>query len=329
MAGVAVPWSPDAVFPPFEALTLAFPPDYDGPVVATLVRRRADAPPGRAVLYIHGFVDYFFQAHMAEEWRAQGYHFYALDLRKHGRSLRDDPHPNFCRSVDEYYPEITAALDLIAAEDGRDLTVLNGHSTGGLICALYAHEGARRERIGALFLNSPFFAFNLPRASRAQLPLAARIGALAPFRPLPQSLSPAYGESIHRDHRGEWTFDLAWKPLAGFPGYYGWLRAIHIAQRRLARGLAIACPILVMHAASSVWGGAWEERFQTSDGVLDVADIRRLGVRLGPAVTTLAIPDGMHDLVLSRPDVRERVFRELFAWLAYVERGAWSARRLG
>ena len=33
--------------------------------MATLVRRRAPQPTGRAVLYVHGFVDYFFQCQCA------------------------------------------------------------------------------------------------------------------------------------------------------------------------------------------------------------------------------------------------------------------------
>ena len=64
--------------------------------MATLVRRRADAPTRRAVLYLHGFVDYFFQTHLAEFFTDRGFDFYALDLRKYGRSLLPHQTPNFC-----------------------------------------------------------------------------------------------------------------------------------------------------------------------------------------------------------------------------------------
>jgi pimeloyl-ACP methyl ester carboxylesterase len=97
-------WRPDACLPGFEALEIAFADDYDGPVVATLVRLPAREAPRGAVLYVHGFADYFFQRHMAERFAAEGYAFYALDLRKHGRSLRAHQHPNFCKSVTEYFP---------------------------------------------------------------------------------------------------------------------------------------------------------------------------------------------------------------------------------
>jgi alpha-beta hydrolase superfamily lysophospholipase len=305
-------WAPDTALPGFEAATIALPDDVEGPVVATLVRRRA-AKAGRAVLYLHGFIDYFFQAHMAERYLAAGYDFYALDLRKHGRSLRPHQRPNFCRSVGEYYPEIDAALAIIADETGGAPLLLNGHSTGGLIAALYAHDGARRDQISALFLNSPFFAFNKPPLLLRAMPTVAGIGARLPYLHV-DTLTPLYAQSVHQAHRGEWDFNLQWKPIAGFPVRAGWVRAIYLAQRRLADGLTVGRPTLVMHSARSVTAARWSEDFMRADAVLNVADMRRLASRLGHDVTLVAIEAGMHDLMLSASPVRERVFGELFAW---------------
>lgn len=310
-----ITWRPDGALPGFEAAALSFPADYDGPVTATLIRRRAGAPAGRAVLYLHGFNDYFFQAHMAEAYLAQGYSFYALDLRKYGRSLRPGQHPNFCQDVREYFAEIDAAIGVIDAEEGRPWLLLNGHSTGGLIAALYAHEGGRKQRIGALFLNSPFFDFNTGQLGRRVLiPAVARIGKVQPFLPV-SGLSPLYGMSIHRSHHGEWEFNLEWKPIAGFPALAGWGRAIHLAQRQAAAGLGVACPILLMHSARSITGTRWSEAFQSADAVLDISDMLRVGPRLGGRVRLVSIEGGLHDLMLSRPAVREQVFAELFGWL--------------
>ena len=52
-------------------------------------RRLADVD----VLYVHGWSDYFFQKRLARFWTDQGARFYALDLRKYGRSLRPDRRP--------------------------------------------------------------------------------------------------------------------------------------------------------------------------------------------------------------------------------------------
>ena len=45
----------------YEQRTLELKPDYSGSVVATLVHRIASGKGHRAVLYVHGYNDYFFQ----------------------------------------------------------------------------------------------------------------------------------------------------------------------------------------------------------------------------------------------------------------------------
>ena len=67
----------------YQQLILDFADDYDGKVIATLVRKKAAQATKKAVLYIHGFSDYFFQTEMAEQFNQHGYDFYALDLRKY------------------------------------------------------------------------------------------------------------------------------------------------------------------------------------------------------------------------------------------------------
>jgi alpha-beta hydrolase superfamily lysophospholipase len=314
-------WSNDTIVPGMEQVSLQFPDDYDGQVVATLVRAPRLRNSRRAVLYVHGFVDYFFQQHLADAYAAHGYDFYALDLRKYGRSLRPGQHSNFCRDLSEYDAEITRALEIIEADERYSFLLLNGHSTGGLVAALYADHGARRAEIDALFLNSPFFEFNTPPALSALRQVLAQVGRVAPFANLPDALSPIYGESIHKQYRGEWDYDLNWKPLKGFPAYWGWLNAIQKAQGSVHAGLNIQCPVLVMHSSKSGNGKEWREEFRECDAVLNVEQIRRRSEKLGPKVTQIEIQGGLHDLTLSRSDVRARVFEELFRWLASVGDG--------
>src|SRR5213080_4277441 len=109
----------DVLGPEYESLRLTFEDDAEGEVVATLVRRTV---PGsrKAVLYVHGFVDYFFQAHLADFYVERGYSFYALDLRKYGRSLLPHQTPNFVRDVAEYFPELDEAVRIIREDDGHE-----------------------------------------------------------------------------------------------------------------------------------------------------------------------------------------------------------------
>jgi len=130
---------PDVLGEPYLAETITLPPDDEGPVVATLVLRRAAEPTGRAVLHVHGFCDYFFQTAYAEWWTERGYDFYALDLRKYGRSLRPHQTPNFVTDLREHFPEIDAAFVRITERDDHDHVVISAHSTGGLIVSLWAN----------------------------------------------------------------------------------------------------------------------------------------------------------------------------------------------
>jgi alpha-beta hydrolase superfamily lysophospholipase len=285
----------------------------------------ADAAPRGAVLYLHGFVDYFFQRELADFYVAQGYAFYALDLRKSGRSLRPHHTPWFVEDLAEYYEEIDAAVRAIRADRCERLLV-NGHSTGGLVAALWAHDrGAAGGGADGLFLNSPFLDLALaPLLRAASGGLAGLIAARQPRAAVPGgALSDLYPRSIHGDHGGEWAFDLALKPVASVPVRAGWLRAIRRAQRRVHRGLDLRMPILVMCSATSSSPRAWDELLLHSDSVLDVEQIARWSTRLGRHVTTVRIDEGMHDLVLSAPPVRAQVYRELERWIgAYLPRGS-------
>lgn len=300
----------------FEYRTLDFPADYDGPVAATLIRAPFPAQDTRrAVLYVHGYIDYFFQEHLAEAFVAHGYRFYAVDLRKYGRSLREGQHPDFARSMYEYYPDLTESIRHIR-EEGASGIVLLGHSTGGLLAALYADDGPQREAIRAVVLNSPFLEFNTTWFKKhVQIPSAALVSIVFPFAHKQNELSPLYARSVHKHYRGEWDFDTSLKPIEGIPLYFSWLRAVRNGQRRIRRGLHIAVPILVMSSDKSYFGKTWSDELFESDSVLNVEDIRRRAPKLGQCVTYVAVEGGMHDLFLSQEAVRTEAFRIVFGWL--------------
>ena len=120
-----------------------------------------------------------------------------------------------------------------------------------------------------------------------------------------------YGRSLHADHEGEWTYDLAWKPLGGFAVRAGWLAAIRSAQARLHRGLDIEVPVLIGTSNATYRSTAWSDEAHGADAVLDPADMWRWGPGLGRHVTLVRFDGARHDLVLSRKPVRDTVFAEL------------------
>lgn len=304
----------------FSTQKLQLKDDYEGKVVATLIERKAKSQSEKAILYIHGFVDYFFQYNLADWANNLNFNFYALDLRKYGRSLLPHQKPNMAKSITEYYEEIDKAIDIIKGDDKNSFLILMGHSTGGLISSLYAHKHRNENIIDGLILNSPFFDMNKPAwFKKIIIPIIASIGKRYPGVPSPEGLKEGYAKSIHKEHKGDWDFSLDYKPILGFKINLGWIAAIHYAQKELQDGLDIACPVLVMYSSKSVTPGNYKESMLTADSVLDVADISEFADVLGKKVKKCEILDGLHDLVLSKKDVRENVFKEMTSFLEMIK----------
>jgi alpha-beta hydrolase superfamily lysophospholipase len=308
----------DVLGAPYTVETFALRPDSEGAVEANLVRLLADGPTTRAVLYVHGFCDYFFHTEFARWWTDRGWDFYALDLRKHGRSLRPHLTPGYVEDVAEYFEELDLAWQAITQRDGHERVLLSAHSTGGLTGALWADE--RQHPLAGLVLNSPWVDMHGPFWLRLGSNVIRQLGSYQPRREIPRSVSPFYGQALHRAFQGEWDYDLAWKPLESWPVYAGWLRAIRRGHDRVHRGLDVPAPVLVLTSGATGRPQEMSEKVFTTDIVLDVEQMRRWATEVGKHVTVVSIDGAIHDVVLSRPQVRARVYAQLERWLtAYVD----------
>jgi len=69
---------PDVLGDGYLRRTFQMPDDYEGKVVCTLVKKPQLDSVKQAVLYIHGYNDYFFQKQLGDSINAHGYNFYAL-----------------------------------------------------------------------------------------------------------------------------------------------------------------------------------------------------------------------------------------------------------
>ena len=105
----------------FKYETLSLKDDYEGKVEATLIKSDKNEAGQKSVLYLHGFVDYFFHPHLAEEFHQHGFNFYALELRKYGHSILPHQHPNYCKNIEEYFEEVGLALEYIYGESGKKI----------------------------------------------------------------------------------------------------------------------------------------------------------------------------------------------------------------
>jgi alpha-beta hydrolase superfamily lysophospholipase len=303
---------------PYAAETIALPSDDEGQVVATLVSRRAMSPTSRAVLYVHGFCDYFFQTHLSDFFVERGIDFYALDLRKYGRSIRPWQTPNFCRDLSEYYGELNVAMSVIRERDDHQHVIVNAHSTGGLVTALWAdHERRIGTKVSDGFImNSPWHDLAGSWVLRTVGTRAiGRLGRMRPYAVIPRKVTDLYVEGIHGDRQGEWQFDEEFKPASSFPVRAGWLAAIRRGHAQLHAGLDVAAPVLVLHSSRSSTPKEWNDDVQRTDTVLDVRQITKWAPYLGPQVETVGLEGAIHDVVLSSRPVRELAFAQMAGWL--------------
>lgn len=307
-------WKADRFLPGYEETTIQMPEDYSGKVVCTLVRKPSACKSDKAVLYIHGYNDYFFQNEMGDTFVDSCYNFYALDLRKYGRSLLNDQVPYECRKISEYYADIDSALSVIQNAGNKEVVIL-AHSTGGLIAASYMNNHPS-PIVKALILNSPFLDWNMTGFMRkVGIPFMTWLGGWWPKFSVSQGDDTSYAESLLKQFHGEWNYDTSLKTIHPRKVTAGWIRAITRAQKALRKNSDIKVPILLMHSDKSVYGDRWNEEFQHGDAVLNVEHIKEYGKNLGPDVTEVTIPGGLHDLSLSEPSVRKQFYTDIFNWL--------------
>jgi alpha-beta hydrolase superfamily lysophospholipase len=328
-------WSEDVLGHDFEATELTLPPDAEGEVCATLVRHRRPSwsprhwsplqwsplqwsrqRPSFDVLYVHGCSDYFFQRELAEFWTERGATFYALDLRKYGRSLRPHQTPGYIDDLETYDEDIAAALAVMRSHSRRPL-VLMGHSTGGLTLSLWAarHPG---EAVG-LVLSSPWLEFQMGPAARALLEPMVELGKrLLPLGQYPQFDHGFYSRSISTRFEGEWDVEARWKPDLGFRANRGWLSAIFRGQAHVGEGLGLPMPVLVMLSQRSLLQAAWTPEMAHADVVIDVDAAAHRAVDLGSDVTIRRFEGALHDVVLSEKPVRDAVWNAIRDWLPRV-----------
>ncbi len=316
-------WVEDVLGAPYERRTidLGIDPDGEGLINATLVRRVSTDEVRRAVIYVHGFTDYFFQTELANFYADRGYAFYSLDLRKCGRSLADGHTPHYVSDLALYDAELTEALRIVRAETDVPI-VLSGHSTGGLVLALWLDQlnmlpgGTTGKGIAGAIFNSPWF--DLQGNAMARSVGTQGIKAVSKFQAktaIKLPFTDAYGVSLHVSQGGVWDYDLAWKPLSGFPVTYGWLTAVRNGHAKLHRGLDIGVPSLVLRSHRSKFSLAHNEITDTSDAVLDVKQIARWAGCLGGDLTSLVVRNARHDVYLSNDAPRAEAYRLTGEWL--------------
>ncbi|RZU61372.1 alpha/beta hydrolase [Zhihengliuella halotolerans] len=301
--------------------------DGDADLVSTLLRYRpehdffefprwpfARRRPRTAVLYLHGWSDYFYNVEVAEFWEGLGARFYALDLRRYGRSLRPWQTPGFTSDLAEYDDDLESALRVIRADLGDvERIILAGHSTGGLIASLWVDRNP--SRVDALVLNSPWLETQGSWVVRlAAAGIVDRVARRRPKALVPLPDVDYYWQSLSNQAYGQWDLHPLWRPRFAFPIRAGWMAAVLEGHARVAAGLDIRVPVLVLTSDHTVITTRFTPEHLEGDAVIEVDVTRQRALRLGLEVTVVAVPDATHDLFASKPVPRAAAYAAIRRW---------------
>ncbi|MCA1307949.1 alpha/beta hydrolase [Microbacterium esteraromaticum] len=328
-------WIPDILGDGFEQQTLPLGEDSEGELVATVVRSLPEAPrwwhplighrdrrplADVDVLYVHGWSDYFFNRRLARFWTDRGARFYALDLRKYGRSLRPGQTPGFITDLAEYDADIGAALAARGDATGRRLVLL-GHSTGGLTLSLWAARHAGD--VAAVVLNAPWLEFQLSAARAAITPVVELQARFWPMDAAPQVDLGFYSRAQREvaDPDDPLETNPEWRPEKAMTVHAAWLRAVFAGHDAVSRGLGITAPVCVLLSQRTVVPTRWSPELTRADSVLVVDDIAAAAVKLGSSVTVERIDGALHDVFISQKDARDESYARLARWV-----DGWSAQ---
>ncbi|WP_411733852.1 alpha/beta hydrolase [Paeniglutamicibacter sp.] len=289
-------------------------PTSPAPVPAPGASGTAGSPAG-FVLAVHGWSDYFYNNELARYWTDRGYAFYALDLRRYGRSLRAHHlNPGFTAALDEYDADLEAALEMIHSVEGPDATgICVAHSTGGLVASLWVNR--HPEAFEALILNSPWL--ELQGSYLVRYAAQGVVEPIARRRPRAKLHLPEldnYWRSMSRQALGAWDLHPRWRPQISFPATAGWITAVMAGHREVARGLDIKVPVLVLTSKTSHLGTSFDESMLHSDSVIEVNVVRERSLKLGRDVTNAVVAGAMHDVFSSRPEPRAAAYAAIDRW---------------
>lgn len=270
----------------------------------------------KALVWIHGFNDYFFHFHVADKLLQNGFNIYAITLRGYPKPGADRRYLFYIDDISKYIEEIDLQIEWILSRKHPDKIILYGHSKGGLISTAYADEGKYKDRLNALVLNAPFFDFY--DSSFKEFFLQHIVPLIAKGIP---GFVLQYGNDQHisepdyyQDLLSRYYFDQNRKLTYPKHVFAGLIRAVSKYHKKIQnKEIQIKIPILVQvskHSSMSCDGPEHK-----TDCVLDVSEIKKYSQLIGDSVQLIEYENAIHDVFLSEDPVVEKALHDLLQFI--------------
>ena len=264
----------------------------------------------KALIWIHGYNDYFYHYHISDLLIKKKYDIYTLDLQNYCQTNINKDYLYHIKDLKNYYKDIDSTFNNLKKD--YDKIYLYGHSTGSLISSLYCYDGFYREKITGLILNSPFFDFNECFIKNIILKnLIYYIGVYYPtFQIIKENENKINNNSI--DILKRFYFEPEYKLCHNGPVTAGWVKTIIDYQKFIKdKNLDIKIPILCLYSSKNVINNSIEK----GDDILNINDISKYVDNLGKNVTEVIIVNAVHDIFTSDKKPLDFAIKILLEWL--------------
>ena len=266
-----------------------------------------------AILWIHGFNDYYFHFHIGEELLNEGYNMYTITLPNYPQKNVDRKYLFYIDDLKKYFSYIDQFIEFIRAR-GINIIVLYGHSTGGLISTAYLHEGKKAHHIDKLILNAPFFDFHDSNIMEIIIKnVLTNIGKILPKFVIREGKNQLSSPEKYKDILSRYYFDQNRKITYPNHTFAGWINAVATYHQKIQKKqIKLDIPILVLMSSTSKNTCKGE---QNGDCVLDVTEIKKYSRNLGKHVIIKEYNGAIHDVLLSKSTVVNDALYDIIGFL--------------
>jgi alpha-beta hydrolase superfamily lysophospholipase len=251
----------------------------------------------RMFVWLPGRNDTFSHPHVVGALLDLGYDLFVFEHRRQGRALLGCSAEDFALAshVDDfrkYLDEHDKSFAFALSRKRYNKVVLYGHSTGGLEASVYLREGAYRERIDAVVLNSPFLNWGGVSSVEFMLLHAMEdlyavmkvfVGQHSPLVELSKPSGPSwYGTGIWCQYP---AVNLCCRNMFTNIVTAGWASASSHMHEELKKMTPIDVPLLLLYT--------------DGDLVLNHSEMPKLASHISSNVIAKYVPGCRHDMLLS------------------------------